>query len=410
MAPSVVRCGREVGGVTRVMGRPLAPRMAPYQRVVAAPVSTAPVALETTTAGTNNHIQSSMPTLAGLLHQARANALLDARAKAKMATCSSQKDNKVQKSLKCPRSENFTICNLLFGNEEQENNIDIEKLTPTPLHAASLLPQPAPLVSKLLQSGIPLNETNVLNQTPLHTLLLGDVQSNSSLEALQTLVDSGMNVCSKDNNGDTPLHYVRHILHKGLYNRAADVAKILIQAGAAVDAVNNEGRTILTYSVEHLDTSLSLTQLLVNCGASVWGANQHNQAHSAFVWFLKAVISKRKLENSSQTLFIISFLMSDQPKRMQQHVIRSMIMHSKCYKVLGPIFLELKNLMSPHWSQPQSLSLSCCRSIRKTLTPKRIHHGTTQLPLPTTLHNLLLLKDSNSSCTIPSDRTPNSES
>ncbi|CAL4179498.1 unnamed protein product, partial [Meganyctiphanes norvegica] len=307
---------------------------------------------------------------------------------------------KVQKWPKCHKSDNFTICNLLFGYEEQENNIDIEKLTPTPLHAASLLAQPAPLVSKLLQSGTPLNETNVLNQTPLHTLLLGDVQSSSSLEALQTLVDSGMNVCVKDNSGDTPLHYVRHLLQKGLYDRAAKVAQVLIKAGTPVDAVNNEGRTLLTYSVEHLDKSISLTRLLVNSGASVWGANQHNQGHSAFVWFLKAVIAKRTLENSSQTLFIISFLMSDQPKQMQQHVIRSMIMHSKCYKVLGPIFLELKNLMSPHWSQPQSLSLSCCRSIRKTLTPKRIQHGTTELPLPTTLHNLLLLQDSNPSSNV----------
>ncbi|CAL4159274.1 unnamed protein product, partial [Meganyctiphanes norvegica] len=196
----------------------------PYQRVIDAPANTAPV-----------------PTLADLLHQARANnAILDARAKAKMVTSSSQKGTKVQKMLKCHRSNNFTICNLLFGNEEQENNIDIEKLTPTPLHAASLLAQPAPLVSKLLQSGTPLNETNVLNQTPLHTLLLGDVQSNSSLEALQTLVGSGMNVCAKDNNGDTPLHYVRHLLRKGLYDRAAKVAQALIQAGAPVDAANNE--------------------------------------------------------------------------------------------------------------------------------------------------------------------------
>ena len=35
-------------------------------------------------------------------------------------------DNKVQKLSRSQRSENFTICNLLFGYEEQENNIDIE--------------------------------------------------------------------------------------------------------------------------------------------------------------------------------------------------------------------------------------------------------------------------------------------
>ena len=49
-----------------------------------------------------------------------------------------------------------------------------------------------------------------------------------------------MNVCAKDNNGDTPLHYVRHLLRKGLYDRATEVAQILIKAGADVDAANKE--------------------------------------------------------------------------------------------------------------------------------------------------------------------------
>ena len=89
MTPTATRCGREVG---RVMGRPLAPRMAPYQRVVAAPASTAPMELDTTTAGTT--IQEPMPTLSDLLKQARANALLDARAKAKMDKFPSQKGKK----------------------------------------------------------------------------------------------------------------------------------------------------------------------------------------------------------------------------------------------------------------------------------------------------------------------------
>ena len=54
--------------------------------------STAPMELDTTTAGTT--IQEPMPTLSDLLKQARANALLDARAKAKMDKFPSQKGKK----------------------------------------------------------------------------------------------------------------------------------------------------------------------------------------------------------------------------------------------------------------------------------------------------------------------------
>ena len=49
----------------------------------------------------------------------------------------------------------------------------LQKLTPTALHVACLLPQPGPLVTKMVGVGISVNEPNVLGQTPLHALLLG---------------------------------------------------------------------------------------------------------------------------------------------------------------------------------------------------------------------------------------------
>ncbi|XP_066974018.1 ankyrin repeat and SOCS box protein 6-like [Macrobrachium rosenbergii] len=301
-------------------------------------------------------------------------------------------DTKVNSLANCRGS--FTICNLLFGYEEQENPIDIEKFTPTALHIACLSPQPAPLVGKLVASGAPVNEANLLGQTPLHALLMGDIRSGSMTDALQILLSNGGDVSAKDLSGDTPLLSVRNLLKQGLFNKAAEVAQVLLQAGAQVDAVNNKGRTLLTYSIEHLDDSLMLTRTLLNNGASVWGApDSCDKDQSVFTWFLKAVISRRKLENCSHTISILSMVMAENPRRMHQHVLRTMFRHSRCYKVLGPVFLELKTLMMPHWTQPPSLSSLCWRSVRNSLTPKKIHSSTHLLGLPPLLEAFILLEE-----------------
>ncbi|XP_053648309.1 putative ankyrin repeat protein RF_0381 isoform X2 [Cherax quadricarinatus] len=307
-------------------------------------------------------------------------------------------DAKVKSLSKCRGCDSFTICSLLFGYEEQENSIDIENFTPTALHVACLLPQPGPLVSKLVVSSTAVNEPNLLGQTPLHALLLGDVRSSSVVEALRTLVAHGADVNCKDHAGETPLHSVRNLLRQGLYDRAAYVAHILLQAGAQVDAANNEGRTLLTYSVEYLDDSLPLTRTLLNHGASVWGAaDGSDKDQSIFTWFLKAVITHRRLENCSYTVSILSHMMADNPRRMYQHVLRTMFRQSRCYKVLGPVFLELKTLMMPHWTQPATLASLCWRTVRNSLTPKRIHSGTPQLGLPPPLESYILLGEPTSS-------------
>ncbi|XP_042876934.1 uncharacterized protein LOC122256370 [Penaeus japonicus] len=95
--------------------------------------------------------------------------------------------------------EAFTMCRLLVG---QENKIDLEKFTPTALHVACLLPQPGPLIAKLVSSGVSVKEVNSFGQTPLHTLLLGDVRSSSLIEALEALIANGADVNARDNSGD----------------------------------------------------------------------------------------------------------------------------------------------------------------------------------------------------------------
>ena len=66
------------------------------------------------------------------------------------------------------------------------------------------------------------------------------MRSTSLVDALCKLLAHGADVSVRDNAGETPLHLVRNLLRQGLYQRAAQVAKILLQAGAHVDAANNE--------------------------------------------------------------------------------------------------------------------------------------------------------------------------
>ncbi|XP_045109802.1 uncharacterized protein LOC123503816 isoform X2 [Portunus trituberculatus] len=327
-----------------------------------------------------------------LTHHAQLHTLADLLDGCPKADPFAHQDTKMKAVSKCRGCDSFTLCSLLFGYEEQENTLDIEKLTPTALHVACLLPQPGPLVTKMVGVGVAVNEPNVLGQTPLHALLLGDVRSTSLVDALCKLLAHGADVSVRDNAGETPLHLVRNLLRQGLYQRAAQVAKILLQAGAQVDAANNEGRTLLTYSVEHLDDSLPLTRALFNHGASAWGAaDGTDKDQSVFTWFLKAVITHRRVENCAYTVAILSHMMADNPHRMHQHVLRTMFRQSRCYKVLGPVFLELKTLMMPHWTQPPTLTFLCWRTVRHSLTPKRIQSGAPQLGLPPPLESYILL-------------------
>lgn len=208
----------------------------------------------------------------------------------------------------------------------------------------------------------------------------------------------------RDSEGNTPLLIAgRRLLREEAFGQAAQLSQLLLEAGSDPNATNSEGRTLLTYSVHYMDESIELTRVLLNGGASVWPQGTHDgisenvnntDHYSAFTWFLRSVIRRRKLdEQCEQTLALLSQVMGEHPGRMHAHVMRTMFRHAKCYKVLGPVFYQLKISMMRYWTQPQDLVFMCRKAIRSAVGPERIMAGeTSQLGLPNQIQRYLLLE------------------
>jgi hypothetical protein len=75
-------------------------------------------------------------------------------------------------------------------------------------------------------------------------------------------------------------------------------------------------------------------------GRGIWSSSPTQC--SAFTWFLRSVIRRRKLdEQCEQTLALLSQVMGEHSGHKHAHVMRTMFRHAKCYKVLGPVFYQL---------------------------------------------------------------------
>lgn len=76
---------------------------------------------------------------------------------------------------------------------------------------------------------------------------------------------------SKDANGNTILLVIgQKLLKENQFDKAAELVKIFLEEGADVNVINNENRTLLSYSIPFMDKSILLTTLLLNYGANVW--------------------------------------------------------------------------------------------------------------------------------------------
>ncbi|KAJ9576221.1 hypothetical protein L9F63_006954, partial [Diploptera punctata] len=275
-----------------------------------------------------------------------------------------------------------------------------------------LLPSSAAFLHKLCSSnGCDVCTLFASSQASLQLLLTGDLQGNwlSVVDAVKLLAtvhkERRTGICRQrhfllsmtDSEGNTPLLIAgRRLLREGAFDRAAQISRLLLEAGSDPNAANAEGRSLLTYSVHYMDDSIELTRVLLNSGASVWPHDVASTTEqcSAFTWFLRSVIRRRKLdEQCERTLALLSQVMGEQPGRMHGHVMRTMFRHAKCYKVLGPVFYQLKISMMRYWTQPQDLLFMCRRAIRSSLGPERLMSGdTSKLGLPNQIQSYLLME------------------
>jgi hypothetical protein len=230
--------------------------------------------------------------------------------------------------------------------------------------------------------------------------LVGPVAALLAAGASLSLVDAG---------GNTVLTCLHHLLRQGRMQEAADIAELLLNSasgGCDVNWVNQEGRSLLSYSVSYLDASAELTRVLVNHGGRVWPhpapsaplsvpAITADREESAFTWFLRTLIScVPDLGRAEATLACLCHEMGRDPARMKAHVLRVLLSEGRHPRVLGPLYLQLKLTMAPFWSEPQQLRYLAWKSVRRSLGPKRLNAGSRQLGLPSPLRRYLTLAPS----------------
>lgn len=195
---------------------------------------------------------------------------------------------------------------------------------------------------------------------------------------------------------DSPLTSLRHLLDRKMMPQESlvQLASLLL-ARFNPDHINGHQRTLLTYSVALGDSSLDLTRCLLNHGALILPPRSQDtqRERSAFTWLLSSLMEEpQKLDGHfNQTIQLLCQNMTEVvgPEVMRSHTLTSMIHLGHSAEIMGPLFVDLRSILQPFWSQPLSLVHLARNSIRKSLGPKNVAKGVTDLNLPPSLSQYL---------------------
>ena len=218
------------------------------------------------------------------------------------------------------------------------------------------------------------------------------------------LIEAGIPVDTKDQNGDTPLLLVKNLITEsdGPTSEVCDLITLLVvDHHASLDALDAKGRSLLTYAVEAGDRCLALSRLLINLGAKTNSDQLGNEAaSSAFAWFLRAQMRKSKgqdLDEDSLYVLGTAIIAEAHEMRFKAIVDRTMVALGSSREVHGPLFRRLRGLLAPYWLQPLQLRQLAVNSLRRSLGPKRLSKGhesmMSQLKVPRKLQRYITLEE-----------------
>lgn len=250
----------------------------------------------------------------------------------------------------------------------------------------------------LRQTGCDINVQDSQGFTALHHLIQGCSKENFApvVEAAELLL-SQLETCNPNiydlQDHNSPLTGLHMLLDRNLpQSSLVKLANLLLAHDFDANHINGHERTLLTYSVSKGDLYLDLTKLLLNHGALILPARSNIvRDRSAFTWLVRSLMKEQSLDGHRETILLLCQNMAevDGPEAMRSHTLSTMIHLGHSASVMGPLFTQLRSLIAPFWSQPLDLVHLCRNSIRRSLGPKNISLGVTQLNLPPSLSQYL---------------------
>jgi len=192
---------------------------------------------------------------------------------------------------------------------------------------------------------------------------------------------------------NSPLTSLHKLLDGNLpQSSLVKLAILLLSHGFDANHINKHERTLLTYSVSKGDSCLDLTRCLLNHGALILPARSNiTRDRSAFTWLVRSLMKEQNMNSHRETILLLCQNMAEVngPEAMRSHTLSTMIHLGHSASLNAPLFTQLRSLIAPFWSQPLDLVHLCRNSIRRSLGPKNISLGVTQLNLPPSLSHYL---------------------